>query len=300
MSIGPSALPMNQVKEISDNASVDYYLFRASLRFHGAPPSGLKPAQREETHKLALREHTLASRVLSSEEARDIVITDKARDASIAELEARYECREDFLADLQRNGLHEHALLRALSRQLKVDAVLDLISSRVAPVSEREAELYYHLNKKRFQQPETRTVGHILITVNDEFPENQAGRAVSRINEILHRIRYAPSSFAELARKHSECPSALRGGRLGRLPRGKLYPALDRSLFSLRLGEFSDIVNSPLGLHILFCEKIHCARILPLKEVLPRIMEKLSEQRRYEYQRSWVASLRCRYYTHDE
>lgn len=288
-----NSLTMNQAKKKADAGSVDYCLFQASLKHYGLPPSELKPAQREEMQKLALREYALVSRILSSEEARDIVISEQTQNASLAALQARYECREDFLADLQRNGLHEKALLQALHRQLKVDAVLELIGSRVVSVSEREAEHYYRLNKKRFEQPETRTVGHILITVNDDFPENRAERVYSRINEILYRVRHTPSKFAELARKHSECPSALRGGRLGRLPRGRLYPALDRSLFSLRSGEFSDIVNSPLGLHILFCEKIHCARILPFKEVLPRITEKLSEQRRYKYQRSWVASLRC-------
>jgi nitrogen fixation protein NifM len=283
---------MSRDKENYTTGSLDYYLFRTALKLFQLPPAELTSAQFELTQRLALSEHALVSRILSSEEVCNIAISDQVRNASMAMLEARYECREDFLADLERNGLDKKVLLQALQVQLKVEAVLKHIGSRVARVTEQDAERYYHLHKERFEQPETRTVRHILITVNDDFPENRAATAYSRINQILQRVRNKSSRFAEQSRKHSECPSALGGGMLGRIPRGRLYPALDSVLFDLRLGEISDVVKSPVGLHIIFCEAIHLAKVLPLKEVLPRIIDKLTERRQLVYQQSWVSSLR--------
>ena len=282
---------MSKDEEDSDLGSLDYYLFRAALKRFQLPPSELTSAQREEIHRLALREYALVSKILSSEEARNIVIPDQLRDVSMAALEARYESREDLLADLRRHGLHEKMLLQALQCQLKVDAVLKHICSRLAPVTEREARRYYHRHRERFERPETRTVGHILITVNEDFPENRAEIAYERINQILQWVRSESSRFTEQARKHSECPSALRGGKLGRISRGKLYAALDSVLFKLRSGEISDIVQSPVGFHILYCEMIHSREFLPVKRVLPRIMQILNERRRRRYQQSWLLSL---------
>ncbi len=282
---------MNRKKN-SNVGSLNYYMFRASLKLFQLIPSELtSAAQFQEIQRQAQREYALVSRILSSEEARNIVTPDHILNASMATLEARYECHEDFLADLERNGLDKKVLLHALQCQLKVDAVLELIAARVAPVTKRDAECYYHLHKERFEQPETRIVGHILITVNDDFPENRLENAYLRINQILQRVRRKPTCFTEQARKHSECPSALRGGMLGRIPRGRLYPALDNVLFGLCTGEISDVVKSPIGLHILFCEKIHKAKVLPLEEVLPRIIDKLTERRQRRYQQAWVSSL---------
>ncbi len=277
----------------SNAGSLDYYVFRASLKRFQLPPSELPPAQYKEIQSLALREHALVSAVLSSEEARNLIIPDEILNTAIATLEARYECREDFIADLERNRLDKKVLRNALQCQLQVDAVLQFIASRAAPVTERDAERYYHLHKQRFEQPETRTARHILITVNDDFSENRPESAYARMNQILQSVRGKPSSFTEQARKYSECPSALRGGLLGRVPQGRLYPVLDKKLFSLCSGEISDVVHSPVGLHILLCQEIYGAKILPFEEVIPRIMEKLTERRQREYQQFWISSLRC-------
>jgi len=65
----------------------------------------------------------------------------------------------------------------------------------------------------------------------------------------------ALNKFADLALKHSECPTALQGGVLGIVPRGKLYPELDAVLFSLKVGAVSDIVESEIGFHLLLCKQ---------------------------------------------
>ena len=41
--------------------------------------------------------------------------------------------------------------------------------------------------------------------------------------------------FADLASRHSECPTALEGGRLGEVVPGQLFPSLDAALFALAL-----------------------------------------------------------------
>jgi parvulin-like peptidyl-prolyl isomerase len=94
-----------------------------------------------------------------------------------------------------------------------------------------------------------------------------------------------------MALKHSECPTALQGGVLGLVPRGKLYPELDDVLFSIKAGEISEIVESEIGFHLVLCKQIQKAETLSLLKATPKIRQIMNERSRRTCQRSWLASL---------
>jgi len=83
-------------------------------------------------------------------------------------------------------------------------------------------------------------------------PLAQAEREMMRLKEALAKD---PSQFHILARKHSECESALQPGQmagdLGWVYRGSLGdPALEELALGLDVNELSDLINSPRGVHI--------------------------------------------------
>ena len=83
----------------------------------------------------------------------------------------------------------------------------------------------------------------------------------------------------------------LNGGKLGMVQKGLLYPELDAVLFEMKAGQLSDVIESPVGLHLLFCEAVHPARRVPLEEALPQLREKLTNRKRKAHQRQWLAAL---------
>ena len=91
--------------------------------------------------------------------------------------------------------------------------------------------------------------------------------------------------------KHSECPTALQGGLLGEVPSGQLYPELDAALFLMHEGETSEILESPMGLHLLRCEAITPAAVLPLKDARGPIRTLLEQRRKRVCQQAWVNQL---------
>ncbi len=169
--------------------------------------------------------------------------------------------------------------------------MLDRVGSLSAPVDDVEIGLYYHLHSEKFAVPERRAVSHILISINPDYPENTRDMATQRAHELREKLLKKPHKFAELALKHSECPTALQGGELGIVPRGKLYAELDIVLFTLKAGDISPVVESEIGFHILFCKQIHKAETLSLAKATPKIRALMEERARQDCIRAWLTSL---------
>jgi len=204
---------------------------------------------------------------------------------------ARYTDRETFLQDLDDNGLDESRFREAISKELHATAVLDKIGSRSVDVSEIDCMIYFYMHKQKFEQPETRELRHILITINEEFPENKKEAAYARLISVRQRLIQKPKRFAEQAMKHSECPTALQGGYLGKLPRGQLFPALEEVAFNMKAGRISEIVQSPLGYHLLYCEAVHNAGQVSFREAEPKIRDHLKKRRIRMCQKVWLGEL---------
>lgn len=303
-----------------------YHLLRAASARFKCGVGALTPPQQEAAAALAARTLALEDLVLGTSEAAAVVIPDTDRQRAFSEVKGRYASEAEFEDDLARNGLDSDALRRALRRELTFDAVMRRIGNRHPPVSETDERLFYELHQDRFQRPERRTARHILITVNDDYPENRRAAALARLEAIAAQLappaggpasaaNSAPGSaapadtdpdtehpaapgieslgerFARLAQRHSECPTALDGGHLGTLARGQLFPAVDAALFGLDAGAVSAIVESPVGLHLVLCEAIVPAAALPFDEVRPRLRDALLQRRRREAQRAWLAQL---------
>jgi len=108
---------------------------------------------------------------------------------------------------------------------------------------------------------------------------------------LRQRLLKSPERFAEQALKHSECPTAMNGGLLGRMQRGQLYSELETVAFALAAGELSVAVESPLGFHLIYCEAIEAAGQRPLEEVSEKIRTHLRDSRHSALQKAWIAGL---------
>jgi len=213
-------------------------------------------------------------------------------DASFSEVMSRYADQSAFEADLLSNGLSKELLRQALHRELVFDSVMQRVAVKSLAVSQIDARLYYEFHVDKFLVPEQRTARQILLTINDDFVENHRQVAQSRIGKIAEKLRRSPNLFADQARKHSECPTALEGGKLGSVRRGQLFPQLDSALFSMSEGSVSDVLETEVGFHLLWCEKIIPARAIPFSKAEPRIRVLLEERNRRNCQKAFISQLR--------
>ena len=260
-----------------DSPQTRYAMLRTSLELFRQPPADLDKEQSLKLQQQVNSQLAIGKRLLEGKQASQVVVPDDTVDQAYKTLQAGYDSEEAFDKTLAYNGLDRKALREALRYELKVEAMLEQMLSDEVAVSDEEVEIYYLQHRERFTRPETRTVSHILITINDDYAENSREQALKRIGALYDECAENGEKLKELAQHHSECPSAMKEGVIGRVKPGQLYPELDSVLFSMQEGAVSEAIESETGFHLLFCEKIHPSEIMEfeqVKEVTRKLLEK--------------------------
>jgi len=97
--------------------------------------------------------------------------------------------------------------------------------------------------------PEKFELSHIFI--NPQKGDRLKAKAKEFAQTLLDSIKNG-ADFSTLAKKYSDDPgSASKGGELGFVKRGVFFPEFEAAAFQLDEGELSDVVESPVGFHII-------------------------------------------------
>jgi len=104
------------------------------------------------------------------------------------------------------------------------------------------------------ESPEEVAASHILISYNGanrSEATREKAEAKTLAEEVLAKARADGADFAELARQYSDGPTKEKGGDLGTFKKGAMDPAFEKAAFGLKVGEISDVVETPFGFHII-------------------------------------------------
>lgn len=147
--------------------------------------------------------------------------------------------------------------LDKIKRELRDDVRKNLMVQRLreknfAPVeaSRREVEEFYHNFKDSLGMiPEKLHIFHIFR--NPKTTDRLKTQLREFAQFVLDSIKQG-ASFEDMAKKYSEDPgSKAYGGDLGFVKKGVFYPEFEAAAFALEVGEISDVVETPVGYHII-------------------------------------------------
>lgn len=142
---------------------------------------------------------------------------------------------------------------------------------------EASCRRYYDNNRRRFRSPDLFEASHILVSAHpDDKPAYAA--AAAKAEGLIAELAQRPGRFADLARQHSDCPSAQQGGNLGQLAKGQTVPEFETFLFNLAEGQLCPVpVRTRYGVHVLWLQRKIEGRDLPFEMVRERIAEYLAD-----------------------
>jgi peptidyl-prolyl cis-trans isomerase D len=121
-----------------------------------------------------------------------------------------------------------------------------------ATVNPTDADLQrmYSQNQEAFRTPERVKARHILLKTQGK-PASEEAAIKAKGENLLKQIK-GGADFAKLAKENSEDPgSGANGGDLGDwITHGQMVPEFDKAIFSLKVGQTSDLVKTMYGYHI--------------------------------------------------
>jgi len=107
---------------------------------------------------------------------------------------------------------------------------------------------------------ELRLVRHVLIRVEPTMAPPAKAARLREMQAIYGRLK-AGGSWAEANQKSQDTRTKPDAGSLGLVARGELMAPVENAAFGLAPGALSDIVESPLGYHIVSRPRLRDARV---------------------------------------
>ncbi len=151
---------------------------------------------------------------------------------------------------LQRSGLTEPELRHVLQWQIGWRRYLDRY------VTEENLQTHFERNRRHYDGTQLR-VAQILFKVKADGGDDVLEQAQQRAAAIRREIDSGDITFPEAAKRHTDAPSADKGGDIGFISRHEPMPEpFSKVAFDLKEGEVSQPVVSPFGVHLIQCLEV--------------------------------------------
>jgi len=211
-------------------------------------------------------------------ERHGFVATPAEIDEAIAKLREKFDSDVAYQLELERNGFTPESYREDLKRQISVRHWAQETFAETVAVSDTEIHEFYESNKKEFVQPEQVNARHVLIKVAPDADDATVATARQTIEQILAEAR-GGGDFAALAKKHSQGPSAPRGGDLGYFSRGQMVKPFEDAAFALQPGEISDVVRTRFGFHIIKVEAHRAEQVVSESQAAASVRKYLANNK---------------------
>jgi peptidyl-prolyl cis-trans isomerase C len=247
----------------------------------GTEPSAVQtPAQLEPFKKSVLDTMVERALLLQAAKATNIQISPADVDRRILRLRADYPA-EGFEAMLAEGQVSMAELKEKTEALMTIEKLYEeYVYPRVA-VTEEEMQSYFDQNADLAKEPEQVRAAQIVV------------RDIDEARRIQSQLR-SGKRFADLARRYSLSADAKVGGDLGYFARGVMPTEFDRTVFSLSVGQVSDVVTSEYGYHLFKLLEVKPARRKSLTEMRPQIEAALLKEKRQKAEIAYLDGLKAK------
>jgi len=279
------------VAKVNGKAITEDQLTKETQRLAAAMGGQGDPQQMAAIRKQAIEvmiNRMLLERAIADEKVkvpRDQVV------ARMEEMKKSFPSEQAFNERLAGMGVSLQDFDREIETGLAFEALFARHGGNPAPPSEAEMKSFYDSNLQSFKQPEQVTASHILVALGKDDTDAQKAEKRAKAAKIRGEL-LAGADFAQEATQYSDCPSKQQGGNLGTFSKDKMVPEFANAAFALKVGELSDIVETPFGYHIIKVTAHEQPRDVPYEESKADIAAYLVDQGKQAAINSYIQSLR--------
>ena len=184
---------------------------------------------------------------------------------------------------LKTSGMSEPDILFRVRLDTLQQRLTQKITQQQAKVSDSDISSYYNKNRKRFAQPERRSLKVVLT--------KSKAKAVAARRQLAHG-----KSFKAVAKKYSiDQASKAQGGSLPDVAKGQQEKSLDTAVFKAKKGKLTGPVKTQFGWYVFKVTKVTPASQQSMDQAKPTIRNLLRSQRQQKALDSWIKDFRERY-----
>jgi len=178
-----------------------------------------------------------------------------------------------LVREAKAKGIKEDQEMKRKIAQFRDELILDRYLQeelKNIKVTDKEAQEYYQNHKEEFETEKQVRARHILV------------KEEAQAQKILKELQKG-GDFSQLAKKYSiDKATAGKGGELGFFTRKDMVKPFSDAAFSLKPGQFSPVVKTPFGYHIIQVEEVKPAEQKSFNEVKAKIKSQLLQEKRQE------------------
>ncbi len=211
---------------------------------------------------------------------------------------------EDLEKAAEQQGVsYEDYRLNLKNRIITQEVINREVGSHV-PITTEDVQKFYDAHKQEMVREEGVVLSEIMVstepkkvkdangeeTTVERTPEEIAA-ADAKAKQLLDEIKKG-ASFAEVAKKSSDGPTAAQGGGLGFFKRGTLDKQLEDVVFAMKPGTVSDVIHTKQGFVILKVDDHIPAGVPPLKDAEDQVRNAIYMQKLQPALRAYLTKLR--------
>lgn len=222
--------------------------------------------------------------ILAAAEEKGLEVRPEIIERRIKEIRSKYATEDEFLANLNAQGMTIGDLRKKITNQLKARYIVDMEVKNKIFVNPLEVTKYYNAHMDEF----TRKTRYSLESVFVSFDRGKQ-EARNRAAEARAKLA-AGEDFDKVAQEYSELPS------VGSIEEGQMVPAIERVVFKLQVGEVSEPVEVENGIYVFKVTGTLPGRKESLQEAKTTIFDKLYDAQFRAKFKEWIEKLRKKSY----
>jgi peptidyl-prolyl cis-trans isomerase SurA len=203
----------------------------------------------------------------------------KSADAHFREMRKAFNIKTeaDFLAELDKQGMPPKLFRRQIERQTLMNMFLNtVLKDKSGTPTLAQVQDFYARNTGEFKVDDRVKYQHLFVSSGKFGSGEEAKR---KAEELFNKAR-AGTEFAALAKDAGDGVLLLQDGTGDAVKRGEIpSPLVDKAIWDIKAGNFSGVIPSENGFHVLKVIERDVAGTRPLDEKMQtEIRNKLADQ----------------------
>jgi peptidyl-prolyl cis-trans isomerase C len=264
---------------------------REFLQGQGAPPN-LPEEQMGQVRQAVMEALIGTELVYQKSVSAGIKVSQQEIDEALGETKKQFPDEAKWEESLKQQGTDKASFIEGVTRNLAINkAIKNDVFDKIA-VSDTDAKAYYDQHPQEMQKPEEIRASHILVRFPEGAADDVKKAARARAEEALAKVK-AGGDFAAVVKDYSQDPgSAAQGGDLGFFSKGRMVPAFETVAFAMKVGQVSDVVESPFGYHVIKVTDHHDAQAAPYAELSDKLKDFLKQKQARGGVQAYLKTLR--------